>query len=254
MISSSVRSGSSTSSSLSPCVFHNSDCRPAAYCIAATSASASSKVGNSATMESTPSSLIGRLVAGPSATTAKRPTVPTSCCADSDGGQELNFRQVDDEAGRGVGKCLLDGFRQLRRGEHVDTPRTESTAARADQSVSMLNPLLAAVDAESGIWVECVAMVMSRAVNTYALRRGCVSNSPSPGVWVPRIAVRHPLRGRTERAVAQARRRQRPGPATASHIGGPNLLAHRENRRNCATPASPNWQSLGCSFDSCPGA
>jgi len=82
----------------------------------------------------------------------------------------------------------------------------------------MLNPLLAAVDAESGIWVECVAMVMSRAVNTYALRRGCVSNSPSPGVWVPRIAVRHPLRGRTERAVAQARRRQRPGPATASHI------------------------------------
>jgi len=156
------------------------------------------------------------------------------------------------------------------------TPRTESTAARADQSVSMLNPLLAVVDAESGIWVECVAMVMSQAVSTYALRRGCVSNSPgeatgawsacvvldgllvivvpSPGVWVPRIAVRHPLRGRTERAVAQARRRQRPGPATATHIGAPNLLAHRENRRSCATPASPNWQSLGCSFDSCPGA
>ena len=115
--------------------------------------------------------------------------------------------------GRGVGKCLLDGFRQLRRGEHVDDSATKSTAARADQSVSMLNPLLAVVDAESGIWVECVAMVMSRAVSTYALRRGCVSNSPgeatgawgacvvpldgllvivvpSPGVWVPRIALR----------------------------------------------------------------
>ena len=65
------------------------------------------------------------------------------------------------------------------------TPRTESTAARADQSVSMLNPLLAVVDAESGIWVECVAMVMSRAVSTYALRRGCVSNSPgeATGAW-----------------------------------------------------------------------
>ena len=65
------------------------------------------------------------------------------------------------------------------------TPRTESTAAGADQSVSMLNPLLAVVDAESGIWVECVAMVMSRAVSTYALRRGCVSNShgEAPGAW-----------------------------------------------------------------------
>ena len=130
----------------------------------------------------------------------------------------------------------------------MSTLRGPKAPLPARTSRSMLNPLVAVVDAESGIWVECVAMVMSRAVSTYALRRGCVSNSPgeatgawgacvvldgllvivvpSPGVWVPRIAVRHPLRGRTERAVAQARRRQRPGPATASHIGAPNLLAH----------------------------